>query len=82
MEKLLNQLFDYQRFGKNEKLDKLIRETEGRAAVRLSDDELGFVSAAGADNGDSSEWYGLDNPPGTFEPGSRLPKEINSRDHQ
>ena len=47
MEKELKKLFDYQRFEKNEKLEKLIRETEGRYAAELSDDDLSFVSAAG-----------------------------------
>ena len=47
MEKKLNKLFDYQRFEKNEKLEKLIRETESRYANALSEDELSLVSAAG-----------------------------------
>ena len=47
MEKKLKKLFDYQRFEKNEKLEKLIRDTESRYATELSDDDLSLVSAAG-----------------------------------
>lgn len=47
MEKKLNKLFDYQRFEKNEKLGKLIQETECRSVNVLSEDELSLVSAAG-----------------------------------
>ena len=47
MEKTLKKLFDYQRFEQNERLEKLIRETESRCAGELSDEELTLVSAAG-----------------------------------
>ena len=47
MEKKLAKLFEYQRFEKNPKLEKLIAETEGRYAEELSDDMLEMVSAAG-----------------------------------
>ena len=47
MEKKLKMLFDYQRFEKNPHLEKLIEETESRAAQLLSDDDLFFVNAAG-----------------------------------
>ena len=47
MENRLKKLFDYQRFEKNRKLEELIRETESRDAVELSDDSLAFVNAAG-----------------------------------
>lgn len=47
MEQKLKKLFDYQRFEKNEKLEKLIRETESRYAKELSDDDLALVNAAG-----------------------------------
>ena len=47
MEKKLKMLFDYQRFEKNAKLEKLISETEDSFANELSDDELFFVNAAG-----------------------------------
>lgn len=48
MENRLKKLFDYQRFEKNRKLEELIRETESRDAVELSDDSLAFVNAAGS----------------------------------
>ena len=47
MEQKLKKLFDYQRFAQNEKLAKLIQDTENRYAAELSDDDLSFVSAAG-----------------------------------
>lgn len=47
MEKKLQELFAYQKFECNPKLDQLIRETEERYPVALSDDELEGVSAAG-----------------------------------
>lgn len=47
MEKKLKKLFDYQRFEQNEKLEKLIYETENRYAKELSEEDLSLVSAAG-----------------------------------
>ena len=47
MEKTLKILFDYQLFEQNEKLERLIRETESRCAGELSDEDLTLVSAAG-----------------------------------
>lgn len=47
MEKKLKKLFDYQRFEKNERLEKIIEETESRYAQELSDDDLSLVNAAG-----------------------------------
>ena len=47
MEKKLQELFAYQKFECNPELDRLIRETEERYPVALSDDELEQVSAAG-----------------------------------
>lgn len=47
MEKKLKGLFDYQRFAPSSKLAKLISETEARYGTALSDDDLGFVAAAG-----------------------------------
>lgn len=47
MEKKLKQLFDFQRFEKNQKLDKMIQETENYYSKELSDKELSFVAAAG-----------------------------------
>lgn len=47
MEKKLKKLFDYQRFEKNERLEKIIKETESRYGEELSDDDLSLVNAAG-----------------------------------
>lgn len=47
MKDMLKKQFDYQRFEKNEKLEKLIQETESRYAKELSDDDLFLVNAAG-----------------------------------
>ena len=47
MEQKLKALFDYQRFEKNERLEKIIAETESRYAQELSDDDLSLVNAAG-----------------------------------
>ncbi len=47
MENKLKSLFDYQRFKGNEKLERLIVETESRYCKELSDDEMALVSAAG-----------------------------------
>lgn len=46
MEKKLKQLFDYQKFARNPRLDAMLMEAEGRCNA-LDDDDLGFVSAAG-----------------------------------
>ena len=47
MEKKLKKLFGYQRFEQNEKLEKLIQETESRYTKELSEEDLSLVSAAG-----------------------------------
>ncbi|MCQ2530034.1 MAG: hypothetical protein MJ086_02105 [Lachnospiraceae bacterium] len=47
MENKLKNLFEYQRFEKNEKLEKLISQTESRFERELSEDDLFFVNAAG-----------------------------------
>lgn len=47
MENKLKKLFDYQRFEQNDKLEKLIHETESRYAKELSEEDLSLVSAAG-----------------------------------
>ena len=48
MEKLLTGLFDFQRFEKDQALQGVIDEVEGRYFVEeLSDDELELYSAAG-----------------------------------
>lgn len=46
MEKILRNLFDYQRYQRNANLDKLIEDTRSRYSL-LSDDDLELVSAAG-----------------------------------
>ena len=51
MEKKLKKLFDYQRFEKNERLEKIIKETESRYGGELSDDDLSLVNAAGETGG-------------------------------
>ena len=47
MEKIIKKLFDFQRFEGNERLDRLISETEIKEIKELSEEELGMVSAAG-----------------------------------
>lgn len=47
MEKKLRQLFDYQKFQKNPRLEAMLSEAEGRYDSGLSDDDLELVSAAG-----------------------------------
>ena len=43
----LKDLFDFQRFANNEKLNALIQDTQSRIPSSLSEDELSFVNAAG-----------------------------------
>lgn len=45
--KKLTELFDYQRFERNKRLQALIDDTERRCLYSLSDDDLEWVSAAG-----------------------------------
>lgn len=47
MKKMLYDLFDFQKFSGNERLAKLIIDTERRYGKTLSDDELEMLSAAG-----------------------------------
>ena len=47
MENKLKKLFEYQKFEQNERLAKLIAETEARQATEISDDDLEMVAAAG-----------------------------------
>ena len=47
VDKKLKELFDFQKFEKNPRLEKMIGETEERCGRELSDDELSGVSAAG-----------------------------------
>ena len=49
-EQALKKLFDYQKFGKNERLERIIKETEIRYDAELSDDDLSLVNAAGEIN--------------------------------
>jgi len=46
MERILKNLFDYQRYQPNAQLGKLIEETRSRYSL-VSDDDLELVSAAG-----------------------------------
>lgn len=47
MKKMLYDLFDFQKFSGNERLAKLIANTEGCYGKTLSDDELEGLNAAG-----------------------------------
>ncbi len=47
MERILQALFDFQRFADNERLAAVIRETESERCKPLSDDDLELVNAAG-----------------------------------
>ena len=47
MEKYLRQMFDFQRFAGNRRLEELIRQAEDSYAKALSDEDLGLVNAAG-----------------------------------
>ena len=56
MENKLKNLFDYQRFEKNERLEKIIKETESRYGGELFDDDLSLVNAAGETGGSISDY--------------------------
>ena len=47
MERKLKALFDYQRFEGDPRLKELIEATESYYVRQLTDEELGFVNAAG-----------------------------------
>lgn len=47
MEEILRALFDYQKFIGNDRLEKIISDTERQCEAVVSDDELEAVSAAG-----------------------------------
>ena len=47
MEKKLEQMFEYQRFAGNKKLESMLYAAENRYPVQLSDEDLDFVNAAG-----------------------------------
>ena len=46
-EQTLRLLFDYQKFEGNEKLGNVIGRVGGSSAKELTDDDVGFVNAAG-----------------------------------
>ena len=77
IEKKLNRLFDYQRFEKNDRLEKLIQETESQFRMELSDESLELVSAAGDPrlNGEMAQEEEKGDKPKTYDPkyGSDLP---------
>ncbi len=50
MENKLKALFDYQKFEKNEHLQKIIVDTENYYGKELDDNDLFFVNAAGEFN--------------------------------
>ena len=50
MESKLKQLFDFQRFQNNDRLARMIIETESRYGKELNDEDLSFVSAAGEES--------------------------------
>ena len=47
MEEKLKQLFDFQRFERNPRLERMMAETRERWGTELSDDDLELVNAAG-----------------------------------
>ena len=60
---ILSRLFDYQKFEGNEKIAKLIKETEGRYGTRLSLEDLDRVSAAGEPGSLGTTGAGVDFKP-------------------
>lgn len=81
MENKLKNMFDYQKFEKNSRLEKLISDTESRYARELTDDDLVMVNAAGefgmageetGKNEDETAWYNIENKARPFKPGSRF----------
>ena len=58
MERMITNLFDFQRFLQDPKLASIILDTEDRCGRALSDDDLEWVSAAGEEAPQpSSEGY-------------------------
>lgn len=47
MEDKLKKLFDYQKFAKNDRLEKMAREADARVGAMISDEDLADVNAAG-----------------------------------
>ena len=47
MDDILKKLFDYQKFENNENLERIIKDSKDRHSVKLSDDRLNLLNAAG-----------------------------------
>ena len=47
MERMITNLFDFQRFKQNARLGNIIQDVQNRYASTISDDDLEWVSAAG-----------------------------------
>lgn len=47
MEEKIAILFDFQRFQKNSRIEKMLQELEGRYGEELTEENLSLVSAAG-----------------------------------
>lgn len=47
MENILKKIFDYQKFENNENLDRIIKDSKNSHSVKLSDDTLYLLNAAG-----------------------------------
>ena len=60
---ILSKLFDYQKFEGNEKLAKLIEETESKYGTKLSLEDLDRVSAAGTPGSLGTNGAGVDFKP-------------------
>lgn len=56
IEKKLKSLFEFQKFEKNSRMEKIISETESRYASELSDNDVANIAAAG-DTGLSAEKF-------------------------
>lgn len=48
MENKLKQMFDYQKFEGNERLQKVIDSTQSKFGTKLEDDDLEMINAAGS----------------------------------
>lgn len=54
MERKIKNIFEFQRFSSNKKLEALIAQTQSRYTA-LNEDDLGFVNAAGAPENTNTE---------------------------
>lgn len=61
MEEKLKILFDYQRFRRNERLEKLIESYDAGTAVALSVEDLSLVNAAGSPEISRKDMESLEN---------------------